>query len=81
MLESTLSEEKSKKEIRPSINHQRFKDLSLKKDSEEKLLLREKKLTTIRNQKKTKLNMKNFFLRSLRKEKQNTMLKYMYSFF
>jgi len=45
-LESTLLEEKSKEVIRPSIKPQRFKDLSLKRESEERLSPRDQRLRT-----------------------------------
>ena len=41
MFASMLSAEKSKREIRPSTNHQEFKDLLPKKDLEERSWIRE----------------------------------------
>lgn len=72
MLESTLSEEKSRRETRPSTNHQRSKDSSLKRDLEERASPRETSSTDSRRPRKTKPSTTRFSLSTSRRRRLPT---------
>lgn len=74
MLESTLLEEKSRRETRPSISHQRSRDSSLKRDSEGRDFTREKRLTSTSKTRKIRQSMIRFSPSTSRNKKHITML-------
>src|SRR4051812_6629750 len=69
MLESTLLEEKSRRETRLSTSHQRSKDSSLKRDSEGSDLKRETSLPSSSKSRKIELSTIRFSPSPSRKEK------------
>lgn len=64
--------EKSKRRIRLSTSHQRSKDSSLRRDSEERRSRRETSSLPSKQRRKLELSMIRFFLKLLRKERLST---------